>query len=162
MSDGGTIDATGPCRTAGRSTTVTADPDSVAWWLRTALGDLMGARAILIAADVPAREAAFLAHQAAEKALKAAILSIGTEPPWTHDLLALRLRAPAAVQSRTLHLDIASLSAAAVAARDPDLDDPPYERDEVARFVAIASEVIDVSRAHLETTGLALEGIEPA
>ena len=127
-----------------------------------AVGDLVSARASLTAAEVPAREAAFMAHQAAEKALKATIMSIGTEPPWTHDLVGLQLRAPEAVRAATLHLDITSLSGAAVAARYPDPDDVPYDRDEVARFVATASEMIGVSRDYLATTGLDLGAIEPA
>ena len=130
--------------------------------MRVAIGDLAGARASLTAAHVPAREAAFMAHQAAEKALTATILSVGIEPPWTHDLVGLRLRAPEAVRAATHHLDITSLSAAAVAARYPDPDDASYGHDEVARFVATASEMIDVSRDYLATTGLDLGGIEPA
>ena len=144
------------------STTVTADADNVAWWMRMAVGDLVGARASLTAAEVPVREAAFMAHQAAEKALKATILWIGMEPPWTHDLVGLRLRAPEAVRAATLHLDITALAGAAVAARYPDPDDAPYGHDEVGRFLATASEIVEVSRAYLATTGLDLGAIEPA
>ena len=141
---------------------MTVNADNVAWWMRVAFGDLAGARAILTAAEIPAREAAFMAHQAAEKALKATILSIGTEPPWTHDLVGLRLRAPAPVRAATGHLEIEPLSAAAMAARYPDPDDPPYDRDEVVRFVATASAIVEVSRAYLESTGLVVGAIEPA
>jgi HEPN domain-containing protein len=127
-----------------------------------AFGDLLGARALLTVPEVPAREAAFLADQAAEKALKAAIASMGIEPPWTHDLVGLRSHAPQPVIAGTLALDIVALSAAAVAARYPDEGDPPYEHDEVERLVAIAAEILDVVRAYLETNGLDPASMRPA
>ena len=56
-------------------------PEAALWWLRTAIGDLAAARALLAVTAVAPRQAAYLAQQAAEKALKATIAFQGDEPP---------------------------------------------------------------------------------
>lgn len=58
-------------------------PQLAAHWLATALGDLGGAEALLRADGLPARQAVQLAQQAAEKALKGAIIFGGVTPPRT-------------------------------------------------------------------------------
>ena len=68
---------------------VAMPPEAAVWWLRLALGDLAAARGLLLAEGVAPRQAAYLAQQAAEKALKATIALEGGEPPLTHDLIFL-------------------------------------------------------------------------
>ena len=64
------------------SMTAAMPPEAAIWWLRMALGDLAAARALLDVAEVAPRQPAYLAEQAAEKALKATIALKGLEPPW--------------------------------------------------------------------------------
>jgi len=49
------------------------EPETSVRWFRFALGDLAAAKAILADDRLPSRDAAYLAQQAAEKALKATI-----------------------------------------------------------------------------------------
>jgi HEPN domain-containing protein len=67
------------------------------YWLDLARGDLAAARAVSTNADLPPRVAVGLAHQAAEKALKALIAFLGSDPPRSHDLVALAHRVGTAV-----------------------------------------------------------------
>jgi HEPN domain-containing protein len=64
-------------------------PEPVRSWVTKAEGDLRSAR-LLLAADPPESDAAaFHCQQAAEKYLKACLVSLGTEPPRAHDLIML-------------------------------------------------------------------------
>lgn len=128
-------------------------------WFSYAIGDLATARAVLADERLPAREAAYLAQQAAEKALKAAIALTGSEPPWTHDLLYLRSRAPVEVGAAAAHIDLRPLWAAGSAARYPEGDDPPYERDEIERLVADAVDIVAIVRRYLDDAGLDASGL---
>lgn len=127
-------------------------------WLRTARGDLAAAGALLLAAAgallkderVPPRQAVYFARQAAEKGLKATIASDGTEPPLTHDLVALRRRAPQAVQDAMVGMDVLPLSLSALAARYPEIDDLPYELTDAHRFVDEATRIVDVVTSYLQ------------
>jgi HEPN domain-containing protein len=58
-------------------------------WMRYALEDLQSAEAIRAVADVPHRTVCFFAQQAAEKALKAAVVFENKDVPRTHDLEAV-------------------------------------------------------------------------
>jgi HEPN domain-containing protein/predicted nucleotidyltransferase len=58
-------------------------------WLRHAEEDLATAEAILAGASPAPRNAALLAQQGAEKAVKAALILLDIDPPRTHDLNAL-------------------------------------------------------------------------
>lgn len=136
-----------------------AAPEACARWFRFAIGDLAAADALLANERLPIREAAFLAQQAAEKALKATIALDGTEPPWTHDLLLLRQRAPAEVRSAAAGIDLMPLWTAASAARYPEGDDPPYDRDEAQRLVADATQIIEIVRRYLDRAGLDASGM---
>lgn len=134
---------------------------AAAWWLRTALEDLAAARTILQDDRLPPRLAAHLAQQAAEKALKATIALDGTEPPWTHDVVLLRERAPQAVRVASTAIDVVRLSVATAAARYPEPGDPPYSHDEAARLVSDASELIELAKELLESAGADPSGWEP-
>jgi HEPN domain-containing protein len=136
-----------------------ATPETSARWYRFAIGDLAAARALLANEQLPTRAAAYLAQQAAEKALKATIALDGTEPPWTHDLLLLRKRAPAEVRSAATDIDLMPLWTAASAGRYPEGDDPPYDRDEADRLVADATRVVDIVRRYLDAAGLGVSAM---
>jgi HEPN domain-containing protein len=60
---------------------VVMPPDAAAWWLRLARGDLAAARRLQKADGVTPRPVAYLAQQAAEKALKATLALEGGSRP---------------------------------------------------------------------------------
>ena len=130
-------------------------------WYRYAIGDLATARVIVSDERLPSREAAYLAQQSAEKALKATIALDGTEPPWTHDLPYLALKAPSAVRTALVGIDLRPLWAAGSAARYPDGDDPAYDDDELTRLLDDAAAIVDVVRTFLHDSGLDVAAIEP-
>ena len=132
-----------------------------AWWLRTALGDLAAARALASAAGVAPRHAAHLAQQAAEKALKATIALHGEEPPRTHDLIFLLQVTPRDADLRDAIADIVALSDAQAVARYPDLDDPPYDRDEADRLVRDASRLVAAVLDYFDERGIARADLPP-
>jgi HEPN domain-containing protein len=138
------------------------DTEYAAHWWRLAIGDLAGATSIATDEELPPRLAASLAHQAAEKALKAAIALTGEEPARTHDLVALaaRLTGPAAitVSPETLR----DLSDAHVGLRYPDTLQPPITWPEVDDLIQRATAVIEQVRASLERQGLHLDSLRPA
>jgi HEPN domain-containing protein len=92
--------------------------DAVAW-LDFALDDLVAARS-KPGRHLRPRHVANLAQQAAEKALKAAIVLAGDTPPKTHDLEHLRSLLPAGWRSKRRPPDLERLSAFGVSARYPD------------------------------------------
>ena len=141
--------------------TAAMPPEPAAWWLRAALGDLAAARALMDVAGVPPRQAAYLAQQAAEKALKATIALQGGEPPLRHDLLFLLDRSPGAARLRDVGVDLVALSGAQTAARYPQLDDPPYEAAEVRQLVMDASRLVVAVQDYFDRLGLAGTDLAP-
>jgi HEPN domain-containing protein len=133
---------------------VSPPAEDAVWWIRTAIGDLADARAIVDAEQAPLRGAAYHAQQAAEKALKAAIAFGGVDPPRIHDLARLAASLPGIFEASDPPPDLTRLSAAAITARYPDPDDPPYDVDEVERLIADAETVLEVVRTHLAARGL--------
>lgn len=133
---------------------MTRSADAAVWWIRTAIGDLADARAIANAADTPLRGAAYLAQQAAEKALKAAISFDGKDPPRVHDLAWLGAGLAGLFDGFASPPDLTRLSAAAITARYPDPDDPPYDIDEVERLIVDAEVVLGAVRTYLAARGV--------
>ena len=88
-------------------------------WLRFAEEDLQAAQAMLAGETAAPRHACWLAQQAAEKALKAVLISHGIDFPWRHDLDALRNLLPEGLKMRDEHPDLAALTEWAVEARYP-------------------------------------------
>ena len=136
-------------------------PEAALWWLRTAIGDLAAARALLAVAAVAPRQAAYLAQQAAEKAFKATIALQGDEPPLTHDLLFLLQRSPDDATLRGVLVDIVALSGAQAVARYPQPDEPPYDLEEAEELVADASRLVIAVQAYFDGLGLAGTGLTP-
>jgi HEPN domain-containing protein len=128
--------------------------DLAAHWLAIALGDLATAEAVLGDSLLPPREAAAFAEQAAEKAIKGALVFTGREPPRTHDLSELASLAPAGWRVRSLDLDLAPLAGALRPARYPEYFDAPVTRDEAARLVSDARAVVAAVLADLREHGL--------
>jgi len=119
-------------------------------WLAMALGDLEAARA---RRGVRPRIVAFHAQQAAEKALKAALVLAGIEPPRTHDLEDLRRRLPGDWRVRRRPRDLARLSVYGVESRYPD-DLTPVAPIESATAVRQAQAVIRQVGADFERRGI--------
>ncbi|MDP2183224.1 MAG: HEPN domain-containing protein [Actinomycetota bacterium] len=110
-------------------------------WLRFAEEDLGLATRVSKDSSVSPRAACWHAQQAAEKALKAALLEQGSTFPRTHNLLALRalLNAERAEQLRPE--DLAELTAWAVEARYPgDWDEP--DREAAVAAARMAADIV--------------------
>jgi HEPN domain-containing protein len=137
-------------------------PEAAIWWLRTAIGDLAAARALLAVAAVAPRQAAYLAQQAAEKAIKATIALQGREPPLTHDLLFLLERSPDEAGLSGVLVDIVALSGARAVARDPQPDEPPYDLEEAEQLVADASRLVIGVQGYFDRLGFDGTGLAPA
>jgi HEPN domain-containing protein len=95
-------------------------------WLANALGDLEAAEA-QPRGWVPARTVAFHAQQAAEKALKAALVLSGGRTSKIHDLDVLRNRLPDDRLVKKRYPDLSRLTDYAVASRYPDTSGPTHE-----------------------------------
>lgn len=130
--------------------------DEARYWFGLALEDLRAAEKTVADPAMAPRYAAGMAHQAAEKALKAIVAAGGDHAPRTHDLVALARRArpwlTATIDEGQLHV----LTDAFGLARYPDPDDSPYERSEVEQLVEIAGAVVSGARADLLRAGVTL------
>ena len=88
-------------------------------WLAYARSDLDAAHALLRDPDHYPRQVCFLAQQAAEKALKAVLVLLEMEFPFTHDLDRLREIVPSGWRVKTAFPNLYALSVWAVDARYP-------------------------------------------
>jgi len=129
-------------------------PRLVARWLAFALGDLSSARTLLDQHRSPFRQAAELAQQAAEKALKGAIVFGGATPPRTHDLEALLRLVPSDWGVHALDVDLTRLTDALSHARYPHYYEPPLDPDEIGRLVADATAITTAVLDDLATRGI--------
>ena len=93
--------------------------DEARRWLRFATEDIDVAQRLLAVDESSPRHACFLAQQAAEKALKAALVLEGMDFPFRHDLDALRNLLPDTWSVRSTHPDLAQLTEWSVEARYP-------------------------------------------
>jgi len=138
---------------------VPSSAEATAWWLRTALGDLATAQALIKIDSLPARASGQFAQQAAEKALKAAIVSTGVEPTRTHDLVFLALRCRTELQRAIAPIDVDVLSAVLARSRYPGVSDAPISRDDATGWVADAQTIVSLVARHCEVD---LESLSPA
>jgi len=116
--------------------------DEALRWLRFAREDLAVAERLLRFPDAVPRHICWLAQQAAEKALKAALILEGVEFPYRHDLDALRNLLPDSWAVKVEYPDLAELTVWAVEARYPG-DWPEATREDAQRAVAQARGVLD-------------------
>ena len=129
---------------------MTSSAEATGWWLRTALGDLAAAQALVAIASVPARASGQFAHQAAEKALKAAIASMGVEPARTHDLVYLALRCRADLRRDLAPVDVGEPSAVLARSRYPGFGDALIARNEAVRWVSDATRIVELVASHCD------------
>jgi HEPN domain-containing protein len=97
-------------------------------------------------------QACYYASQAAEKALKSALLELGLEPPPTHVLgdLLQRLQAAGLDTAALQLLPLKSLSRMGITSRYPIDATPPaelFDRDETEQAIAVAAAVIEAIEA---------------
>lgn len=128
-------------------------------WLAYALGDLEGARS-QPGRRVRPRIVANLAQQAAEKAIKAALVLDGVDPPRVHDLDDLRNRLGSRWRVKRRFPDLARLSRYAAESRYPDEIDPvtPIQS---ATAVRQAVAIVRSIREDFARQGIAVTGLEP-
>ncbi len=128
-------------------------------WLGFALGDLAAARSQSWRRLRP-RIVAFHAQQAAEKAIKAALVLSDITPARSHDLDELRNALPNdwRVKRRPVHLT--RLSGYGVAIRYPD-DVTPITPLQSATAVRQAMAVVRIIREDFERRGVPTAGLEP-
>lgn len=114
-------------------------------WILFAREDLRAAEAQLGSDEFVPRHSCFLAQQAAEKAIKAALIHQGIDFPYRHDLEHLYLILPAELQFDRTAVDLEALTTWVVVARYPgDLSIPS----------------IDDARAAIRDASYILESIE--
>ena len=108
------------------------------YWLERANEDLRIGEHLAANPSLPPRSAAYFAHQAAEKALKAAVTTTGAQPPRTHDLVRL-----AHLSNTTLVDDeLRILTDAHIQAQYPDPAAPDYDTESVLGLLEISSRVV--------------------
>ena len=117
-------------------------------WLRYAAEDLQTAQSLMSQDNVVPRHPAWLAQQAAEKAIKALLIAEQIRFPWTHDLDLLFDRIPDSLPVKMIHVNLSRLSEYAVNARYPgDLADVSSEGAQIA--VADANKIVEAVRVDL-------------
>jgi HEPN domain-containing protein len=120
-------------------------------WLAKAQNDLLNADNNLRSEVVPYDTVCFHGQQAAEKLLKAYLVTKGVQPPFTHDLLLLLEHVlPHCADAERLRDDLASLMPYAVGARYPDESSTPTREDALEARQA-AQHVLEWLRYHLES-----------
>lgn len=134
------------------------DPDLTAnealRWLQFSKEDLDVARRLISGIPTAPRHACWLSQQAAEKALKAALVLEGVEFSFTHDLDALRNSLPDSWTIRTTHADLAELTEWAVETRYPG-DWPQPTNADAARAESEARSVYESISAGFRCRGVA-------
>ena len=118
-------------------------------WLRWAAEDLVAARHSAADTEVAPRVACSLAQQAAEKAIKALVVSSDLDPPKTHNLLRLARMLAEESADRLLDVDLEDLTRWAIEGRYPGDLDEATSRD-AARAVELADQVLAIAQAALE------------
>lgn len=134
--------------------------DDALGWFSLALGDLAAARS-QSDGHVQPRIAAFHANQAAGKALEAALVMSGIEPPRTGDLDELRRALPVGWRTKRAHGDVAWLSHFG-----PDIAYPGNRTltslIESAEAIRRATAIVGLVREDFERRGVSTDGLEPA
>jgi HEPN domain-containing protein len=122
------------------------------YWLGLATEDLACATAILDIGQAQPRHSVGLAAQAAEKALKAAVASVGVEPPRSHDLVALAHRSAKILRITATEHDLRRLSDAHEQARYPTSPRELFDGDEAIELARVAGTIVDDVTAVLRSS----------
>jgi HEPN domain-containing protein len=128
-------------------------------WLAYALGDLDAARMRRGRRQRP-RIVAFHSQQAAEKAMKAALILAGIRPDRTHDLDELRNALPEGWRVKQRYTSLARLSDYAAERRYPD-EAYPVTPIEAATAVRQAIAVVRSIREDFDRRGVSTATLEP-
>lgn len=113
-------------------------------WLRQAEEDLRTAELVAQREDLPPRVACFLSHLAAEKAIKAWLVSLGIPFPKIHDLVELQRMLPPKERNALRDEDLDLLNPWAIGGRYPgDVVDAP--RALSLELVRAAGRVLDAA-----------------
>lgn len=126
-------------------------PADAAAWLGFAAADLDAARVLLADPGIPPRLACFHAQQAAEKALKAALVAEAIPFRKTHDLVVLVGLAPASLAAELSGVDVLVLQPWAVDGRYPG-DVTDATELEARDVIAVAEAILAVVRRHVGAT----------
>lgn len=119
-------------------------------WLRRANSDLSLARLAAASEDVLREDALFHAQQCAEKAIKAVLLKLAGQFPFSHDLdLLIERLSDIAVQLPEYVLNGGDLSQYAVQTRYPG-DWEPVSKGEMGEKIAQAAKILDWAHTLLE------------
>ena len=129
-------------------------------WLRFSAEDLDVASRLLAGRPSVPRHVCWLAQQAAEKALKAALVLEGIDFPFSHDLDALRNLLPYGWPVRADHPDLAELTEWAVETRYPG-EWPETTEAEATRAESQARAVHNSVAAEFERRGIRVEEDSP-
>ena len=128
-------------------------PASVSAWIRKAEHDLVVVDLLIPSDDPPWDIVVFHAQQAAEKFLKAFLVSRGQQPPKVHDLpRLLKLCVTFAPDLASFVDECAFLSPLAVLSRYPG-DEAESTREDAERGVEIARHVREAILKHLAAAG---------
>lgn len=122
-------------------------------WLRFSEEDLSVAARLMSGTPTAPRHACWLSQQAAEKALKAALMLEEVDFAFTHDLDALRNLLPDVWAVRNTHADLAELTEWAVEARYPG-DWPQPNDDDAIRAMSQARALCESIVAEFRQRGL--------
>ena len=125
-------------------------------WLRYAREDLATAASIVDTGSGVPRQACWLAQQAAEKGIKAALVFLEVDFPKTHDLDVLRNLLPWDWAIRIEPLDLSQLSEWAVEGRYPG-DWADAMHGDAVQAVAVAKSVLEAVGNDLRRCGVTSE-----
>lgn len=124
-------------------------------WLRYAAEDLVTAERIAASRTMPPRNACYHAQQAAEKAIKAALVFLQIPFPFRHDLDFLRDLLPTGWRVKTQHPDLSARTIWVAEARYPS-GSPDASRADARVAIRLARAVYEVVCADFVAHGLAL------
>lgn len=122
-------------------------------WLRFANDDLGVALHLIRGTRTAPRHACWLCQQAAEKALKAALVSESIRFPFTHDLHILRDLLPEGWAVRDTYRDMSNLIEWAVDARYPGESPEPTDEDAI-KAESEARSILDSVDAEFKRRGM--------
>lgn len=117
-------------------------------WLSYARSDLEAAQTLMASPDHYPRQVCFLAQQATEKAIKAALIIEQIEFPFTHDLDRLRNLLPEQWQVKAAFPDLADMTIWAVEARYP-ADMPEVLPVDAEKAIKTAVQVLELVESDL-------------
>ncbi len=130
-----------------------ANVEEASRWLAFARGDIDTARAFLGSTAVPNRNTAYMAQQAAEKAIKAVILLDNVPFEMTRDLEAIQAQASSDFSNPASTTDLAWLADIETLARDPDEGDT-VTSDDAERAVGIANAILTAAAGQFAARGV--------